>query len=363
MSATIASNMYAEYFGVLEPPIQVSGRRFPIQEFYVEDFISKLKFPAKDQKCVTAIIDNCEKSKCRFPPSNTYMENLYQLAVRTAVVVGQPGTSILIFVTGMNDIISITDLVDKQYRPGIKYTCFPIHSDVPFLEQMAAFDKPDEDEIKIIIGTNAAESSITLPDVDHVICLGLQKQIIYNAASHRQLLTPAWISRANAIQRAGRTGRVRNGNVYRLYTRRAFQEYMPSFEIGEMSRVPLDSVILELKQMMNEPATEVLLQCLEPPNLQCIERSFESLYDQNFLSSPDDNGTITELGSFVASIGVDLKLGSLIGLGIQFGVGPEAIEIAAILSFSKSPWIISNTLFHASNMFNGMSIYEGKSVT
>lgn len=353
MSATLAANMYADYFGVSEPPIKVGGRRFPIQEYFIEDLIANFKLPARELKGAKAIQDHCEKTKCRAAPPNTYMENLYQLAVRTTAAVGKAGSSVLIFVAGMNDIISIIDLIEKLYIPGVRFTCFPIHSDVPFEEQMAAFDKPAPDEIKVIIGTNAAESSITLPDVDHVVCLGLQKQIVYNAASHRQLLTPAWISQANAIQRAGRTGRVRNGNVYRLYTRRAFDEYMAKFEIGEMSRVPLDSVILSLKEMLNREATPVLLNCLEPPELRTIERSFESLHSQQFLSTPDDKGNITNLGSFVSSLGIDLMLGSLIGLGIQFGVGAEAIEMAAIFSFSKSPWIISNSLFHESPEFNG----------
>ena len=72
----------------------------------------------------------------------------------------------------------------------------------------------------------------------------LCKQISYNPASHRQLLVPTWISKASATQRAGRTGRVRKGNVYRLYSRNAFQQYMPSFDMGEMVRIPLDQVIL-----------------------------------------------------------------------------------------------------------------------
>jgi HrpA-like RNA helicase len=374
MSATLAAGMYAEYFAVIEPPIEVGGRRFPIKEFFIEDIISKFKLPAKDKKAACYIQEQCEKSKCRSTPSNTHMDNLYQLAVRVTAAVGQPGGSVLIFVAGMNDIISIIDKIEGLYMPGARYTCFPIHSDVPFEEQMAAFDKPAKDEIKVIIGTNAAESSITLPDVDHVVCLGLQKQIIYNPASHRQLLTPAWISRANAVQRAGRTGRVRNGNVYRLYSRAAFDLYMQKFEIGEISRVPLDSTILLMKEMLHEEATPVLLDCLEPPELATIERSFESLHSQNFLTEPDDSGQITSLGSFVSSVGIDLmvsflcvrkslkncvltpilkKLGSLIGLGIQFGVGAESIELAAILSFGKSPWVISNPIFHEAAEFNG----------
>ena len=76
---------------------------------------------------------------------------------------------------------------------------------------MSVFDAPKKGEVKVIIATNAAESSLTLPDVDHVVCLGLCKQIIYNSASHRQILVPTWISRASATQRAGRTGRLREG--------------------------------------------------------------------------------------------------------------------------------------------------------
>ena len=241
----------------------------------------------------------------------------------------------------------------KQYVPGIQYTCYPIHSDVPFEEQMTAFDSPSADEVKVVIATNAAESSVTLPDVDHVICLGLCKQIVYNASSHRQMLMPAWISRASAIQRAGRTGRVRKGNVYRLYTRAAFEKNMDLFEMGEMLRIPLDSVILTLKEMLQEQATPVLLQCLEPPDLTTIERSFKSLCSSNFITSPDDSGQITTLGKFVSSLGIDLTLGSLIGLGIQFGVGAEAVEMAAILSFPKTPWVMTSPLFHDPPEFNG----------
>lgn len=120
----------------------------------------------------------------------------------------------------------------------------PIHSDIPFEDQLSVFEAPKKGEVKVIIATNAAESSLTLPDVDHVICLGMCKQIIYNSASHRQILVPTWISRASATQRAGRTGRVREGSVYRLYSRATYEKYMEPFESGEIVRIPLDQVIL-----------------------------------------------------------------------------------------------------------------------
>jgi HrpA-like RNA helicase len=120
-----------------------------------------------------------------------------------------------------------------------------------------------------------------------------------------------------------------------------------------MVRVPLDSVILSLREMLNEEVTPILLQCLEPPDISNIERSFESLYKSTFISSPDDSGEITTLGSLVVSLGIDLTLGSLVGLGIQFGVAPEAIELAAILSFPQSPWSIPNPLYQEPEQYNG----------
>lgn len=252
----------------------------------------------------------------------------------------------------MNEIVSITECIESYYVAGITYTTYPIHSDIPFEDQMSAFDSPAKDEVKVIIATNAAESSVTLPNVDHVICLGLCRQIMYNQSSHRQVLTPCWISRASATQRAGRTGRVRPGNVYRLYTRHAYESYMEEFEPGEMVRIPLDAVILMLKQMLHEEVKPVLLDCIEPPPLDTIDRSFQSLHRWNFITEPADEADITTLGSFVSSLGIDLSLGSLIGIGIQFGVAAEAIEMAAVMSFPKTPFQIANPLFQDAAKYN-----------
>ena len=357
MSATLAADLYVSYFNSPSPPIHVSVRRFPIKEHFVEDVAKALRFPPKDAQAASKIAIDCDRLFCKSIPPKNYMENLFKLSVRITSAVGRPGGSVLIFVPGMNEIMSIIDLIEKVYTPGTRYTCVPIHSDIPFEEQMTAFDAPASDEIKVIIATNAAESSITLPNVDHVICLGLCKQIVYNPTSHRQMLTAAWISQASAKQRAGRTGRVREGNVYRLYTRRCFKENMSKFEVGEMLRIPLDTVILTLKEMMNEQAIPILLQCLEPPDISTIERSFNSLYKSSFISRADDSGVITTLGSFVSSLGIDLTLGYLIGLGVQFGVAAEAIEMAAIMSFPQGPWNLSNPLFHEPPVFNGTSFY------
>ena len=101
-----------------------------------------------------------------------------------------------------------------------------------------------------------------------------------------------------------------------------------------------------LKEMLSEEkVSEVLQSSLEPPDIKTIDRSFESLFRSHFISSPDDDCQLTNLGSFVSCLGIDLALGSLIGLGIQMGVGAEAIQMAAILSFPKAPWLMSSKCF------------------
>ena len=177
MSATMAAELYSQYFGTPEPPIHVGARRFPIKEFFVEDLSSQLSLSAKGAKNARDIYNECEKSKCSSAPAASNMEKLYFVASQiTASVTSDRhychGSSVLIFVPGMSDIEAIIELIENLNVKGCTFICLPIHSDVPFEEQMAAFEPPGEGEVKVIIATNAAESSLTLPDVDHVICLG-----------------------------------------------------------------------------------------------------------------------------------------------------------------------------------------------
>jgi len=351
MSATLATKLYKDYFNVLNEPIHVGVRRYPITEYFVED-LQRFGLPQQEATAALAIQKENETKFCITAPTSNEMKNRFSLAARLSTIVGEPGSSVLIFVPGMAEIVAISELIETYHKAGIKYTCFPIHSDIPFEEQMDAFDAPSENEVKIIIATNAAESSVTLPNVDHVICLGLCRQIVYNQASHRQMLTSAWISRASAIQRAGRTGRVRKGNVYRLYTKKAFDSCLEEFEPGEMVRIPLDSVILMLKQILHEEVEPVFRECLEPPALETIGRSFQSLYYWNFLTEASDQADITPLGSFVSALGIDLSLGSFVGLGIQLGVAAEAIEMAAMMSVPKTPFQIASPMWLTPGRFN-----------
>jgi HrpA-like RNA helicase len=128
MSATLAAAMYQDYFGVPEPPIKVGAKRFPVAEVYLEDL--PLRLPKLMEKKRASLVEECRKLRRTQPPSASYMEKLYPLVAHVASVVGKPGSSVLIFVPGMNDIISLTEIIEDIHAPDVFFNCVPIHSDV-----------------------------------------------------------------------------------------------------------------------------------------------------------------------------------------------------------------------------------------
>lgn len=126
----------------------------------------------------------------------------------------------------------------------------PMHSLIAFDDQMAAFDKENikvDRRTRVVIATNIAESSITLPDVHTVIDLGRSKTMEYVPRMKASMLRSTWISQASAQQRSGRAGRLCPGTCFRLYTRRFHDNVMPRYDIPEMLRLTLDSVVLKVK--------------------------------------------------------------------------------------------------------------------
>lgn len=188
--------------------------------------------------------------------------------------------------------------------------------------------------------------------MDVVICLGTCKRITYNVNTHRQRLEATWISRASASQRAGRTGRVRPGVVYHVFSR-ALHERMRPFDQSELQRTPLDKVIVDLRAMLrDEPVVPVLQEAIEPPDISHVAKAFASLFEARILSAPDDSGSLTSLGAFVAALGIDLALGRVVGLGIQFGLPAESLAFVAALSLPSTPFAMASTLVHDARQYN-----------
>jgi HrpA-like RNA helicase len=179
MSATIAAEMYTEYFEVPRSPIYVSARRFPIREYYLEDLDQVVSLQGEEKTLLGTILANSAKQQGSNIPMPHEIKSLHHLAVYLTIAIGKPRTSVLIFVAGMNDIIHISELIEKIKIPGKKFTCLPIHGEIPIEDQMVVFQPAGPNEVKVIVATNVAESSITLPDVDSKYSIVSLNQLHY----------------------------------------------------------------------------------------------------------------------------------------------------------------------------------------
>jgi len=98
---------------------------------------------------------------------------------------------------------------------------------------------------------------------------------------------------------------VRPGYVYRLYSREFYEYEMREFDKGEILRTPLDNVILDLKEIMNdEEVIPILEDLIEPPSTANIASSFTQLHKNGLLTNPGDESKLTKMGSFVCSLGL-----------------------------------------------------------
>ena len=180
-----------------------------------------------------------------------------------------PDGAILIFMPG---VMEIRQCVTELQAASIgSVEILPLHANLNSAEQRRVF-LPTKPRRKIVVATNVAETSVTIPDVVYVVDGGKVKETQYDADSGLQRLVETWTSRASAKQRRGRAGRTQPGQVcltgatkslspgsrqfskadrqcYKLYTRRTENNSMPRFPIPEILRTPLEQLFLQVKAM------------------------------------------------------------------------------------------------------------------
>ena len=372
MSATIRTDTYADYFGIpRDEYLFVGARRFPLTVNWLDglDAVRKpARLPAPIRKNARTLLQAIEKScgmgaDASAAVTSRITDLQVALAFDLARVVGRPGRSVLIFVAGMRDIEDFADrfaeLEKHRSAAATRYVMVPIHSEIPFDDQMLAFEKDPRGDagncvdgsgsqappVKIVVATNSAESSITIPDCDHVICLGTSKRIEYNAKQHRIQLVHRWISKAGVEQRAGRTARTRPGTVWRLYGE-SFHATMDEFDPPELQQTPLEHVIIQLRSSLQSAVVPVLENVISPPDLSHLAPAFRELRRMRYITTPDDDGELTEDGEIAAAMGIDLKLAQVVLFGVRLGVPREAVAVAAALSLDRLPFRVASPLVH-----------------
>ncbi|CAN8009555.1 unnamed protein product [Ixodes pacificus] len=126
---------------------------------------------------------------------------------------------------------------------------------------------------QIILSTNIAESSITVPDIKYVIDFCLTKSLVCDPDTKYSCLKMEWASKANCKQRQGRAGRVSEGRLYRMIPEDFYNNVLPSYGIPEMKRCPLELTVLKVKKLDLDEPKAMLALCLDPPDLGDIERA------------------------------------------------------------------------------------------
>ncbi|CAI9774296.1 unnamed protein product [Fraxinus pennsylvanica] len=125
----------------------------------------------------------------------------------------------------------------------------PLYAMLPESAQLRVFEEVKEGERLVVVATNVAETSLTIPGIKYVVDTGREKVKNYNSSNGMEKYEIQWISKASAAQRAGRAGRTGPGHCYRLYSSAAFNDIFPDFSCAEILKVPVDGIVLLMKSM------------------------------------------------------------------------------------------------------------------
>jgi pre-mRNA-splicing factor ATP-dependent RNA helicase DHX15/PRP43 len=180
---------------------------------------------------------------------------------------------------------------------------------------------------KVIVGTNIAETSLTIDGIVYVVDPGFSKQKVYNPRIRVESLLVSPISKASAQQRAGRAGRTRPGKCFRLYTEAAFKKELIEQTYPEILRSNLANTVLELKKLGIEDL--VHFDLMDPPAPETLMRALEEL---NYLACLDDNGDLTALGKLASEFPLDPSLAVMLISSPEFYCSNEVLSLTALLS-------------------------------
>lgn len=212
-----------------------------------------------------------------------------------------------------------------------------MHSTCSIDEQRMLLRPPEPGRVKVVLCTNIAESSLTIPDAAAIIDSCLCRDMHWDKMARALKLQDDWISRESALQRTGRCGRVQPGEVYRLVPRAFFENVLPSKCVPEIRRVPLEECILRTIRGPFKDVEEILSRCIDPPDAEDVRAALQNLVDLGLVVRRPDPDTLgkmittdlTPLGRITAELPVPWQMGMFLVYAKSFGLLEEAIVIAA----------------------------------
>ena len=307
-SATIDPHRFADHFGGA-PVIEVSGRSYPVEVRY--------RPPGTDIDQVQAIVDACDE------------------------LASEPPGDVLVFLSGEREIRDTADALTAQFAhgpPGAPKTeVLPLFARLSVAEQHRVF-APHAGR-RIVLATNVAETSLTVPGIRYVVDPGTARISRYSQRTKVQRLPIEPVSQASAIQRAGRCGRVADGICLRLYDEEDFKA-RPAFTDPEILRTNLASVLLQMTALgLGDIAA---FPFVDPPDRRQVQDGLDLLHELGAVepAAPRRRGGIAEdrrtrltpIGRELAQLPVDPRLGRMVLEAGRHGCVREVLVIVAALS-------------------------------
>eukprot|EP00930_Biecheleria_cincta_P099212 TRINITY_DN90857_c0_g1_i1.p1 TRINITY_DN90857_c0_g1~~TRINITY_DN90857_c0_g1_i1.p1 ORF type:complete len:1288 (-),score=243.86 TRINITY_DN90857_c0_g1_i1:42-3905(-) len=408
MSATLQAHLFAEYFAVLEEnyigtksrvpqvavkPLFVGVRTFPVEQifldelddhFEIEDSQSRrsLAFALQGFQRIGKGKEGKGKSKGKGKKADRgidggasgfqrsepkIVEGLDMLCRELIQQLARELCTLIVFLPGIADITAFYETLapldssrradesswsqDRLKGSSVSLRIFPMHSMIPREEQEEVFNPPPKGVCHVVLASNVAESSLTLPSVCAVIDMGLRRSIEYDARRLMSCLITTWCSQSSCRQRSGRAGRTMPGRAVRMVTRQFFEEEMVEFDPPEMLSAPLTKLYLQAKQLCYKLAsmhsqgiipksvrmdlttpTSLLEQLVQPPTTTLIGAAIRELADVGAIDRPSENCMITPLGYIAMALPCDLRLCRLICFGLMLHCPADAIAMVAGLT-------------------------------
>jgi len=294
-SATIDADRFAQHFASIKGPapvLTVSGRLFPVEQRY-RPFEESREYDLNNAICDA-------------------VDELWR----------EGGGDVLVFLPGEREIREAAEALRKHHPPGVEV--LPLFARLSQAEQDRVFEP--HGNRRIVLATNVAETSLTVPGIRYVIDPGLARVKRYSYRNKVEQLQIESISQAASNQRAGRCGRVANGICIRLYEEKEFNE-RPKFTDPEILRSSLAGVILRMKALHLGVIDD--FPFIEPPPRKAVADGYQLLAE---LGAVDELNELTELGRELSKLPLDPRVGRMILEARKRDALTEVLIIASALS-------------------------------
>jgi ATP-dependent helicase HrpA len=295
-SATIDPERFSKHFNNA-PIVMVSGRTYPVEVRY-----RPLRSEDPDEE-------------------DLEMEQAILAGIDELWTTSGPGDT-LVFLSGEREIRETAESLRKHHPAATEI--IPLYAKLSADEQMRVF--APHDRRRIVLATNVAETSLTVPGIRYVIDPGHARISRYAPRTKVQRLPIEPISQASADQRKGRCGRVSEGVCIRLYSETDFQS-RAQYTDPEVLRTNLASVILQMKALRLGDISE--FPFIDPPDTRSVRDGYQTLHE---IGAIDERNELTETGRMLARLPIDPRIGRMILAARDEDVIEEVLIIASALS-------------------------------